>query len=219
MNNTVVKYELEPRAYIPASTVKTNIVLHGSFTRTKYTYTGQDASEQNLMHKWDMLSDKCGGHYVVTRAGNIYSCVDEDFWSNHLGMDKRFSKFNKQSISIFISNELYLTEENSKYYAFGVVKPYNMYTGPMFKADAKGYKVWADYEKVQINSLVNLIEDICNRQNIPKTLYKHTTQHNINAWDAAGILSCANTNPNSYSLPFPKWIFDKFEGSGITLVS
>jgi N-acetyl-anhydromuramyl-L-alanine amidase AmpD len=110
-------FDISSKSFVSARSDKTNIVLHGSLSRTKYSYTSEQNSENYLMKTWGLLGDKVAGHYVVGRSGEIFSCFDEDYWSNHLGPDKRVSSLNKSSISIYLCNELYLENENSRYYA------------------------------------------------------------------------------------------------------
>jgi N-acetyl-anhydromuramyl-L-alanine amidase AmpD len=218
LQKTMLTYELQSKAYVPISTIKTHIVLHNTFSRTKYTYTAQEKDETCAMHKWDVMADKFSGHYVIGRSGSIYSCMEEEYWSNHLMLPKRMNDLNKQTIAIFLSNELYLKKENGLYYAFGMTKPYNEYKGPVFEADFKGQQYWADFEELQIKALVALLKDISKRHAIPLAMYQHTTRYNPNVWREAGIFSCANVNQEAFSLPLPKWVLDKMASTGIELV-
>ena len=214
----IYNYELAPKTYVPSYTVKTNIVLHGSLSRTKYTFTGDQRDETCLMKNWNIMADKCAGHYVVTRNGTIYRCIDEENWSQHLGPGKRFNELNRATIGIFITNEMYLERENGKYYAFGFNKPYNMYTGKVFARPFKGYDYWADYEPEQIEALTELLKDVCERNGIPLRMGKYSTSFAPELVDEAGIVSAANLNRDSYSMPLPGWVLESFESNGIVLV-
>lgn len=219
IHKTIIPFDLAPRAYIPTSTVKTHIVLHGSFSRTKYTFTGEERSETCLMKRWNIMQDKYSGHYVIGRSGSVYSCMHEDFWSNHLALGKAGSDMGKKSIAIFLSNELYLEKENSQFYAFAMNKPHNLYDGPVFEHKFQGKSYWADYDEIQINVLINLIKDICERNMIEPTMFPDTARYNRSSWDYANIISCANVNSTSFSLPFPAWVMEKLAAGGITLIS
>jgi N-acetyl-anhydromuramyl-L-alanine amidase AmpD len=213
------KVDLSYRTYVSAETTKTNVVLHGSLSRTKHTFTAAQNKETDIADKWNITADKSAGHYIVGRGGEVYSCVPEEYWSNHIGPGRKFNDDNKRTISIFLANELYLEKENSKYYSFGFVKPHNMYQGKVFEYQFKSFNYWADYDTAQIDSVAELLKDVCGRHQIPLSLYRHTTKHAPYAGTRAGIVSCHNLNRESYSLPFPDWVANKLESAGITLVS
>jgi len=211
-------FELGHKSYISGCTTKTNIVLHGSFSRTKYSFTAAQSSETCLMQNWNIMADKNAGHYVIGRNANIYSCVDEEFWTNHAGAHKKFAELNKKTIAVYLCNELYLEKENSKYYAFGFNKPHNMYKGGVFEHSAMGYKYWADYEEAQIAALVELLKDVSSRLNIPLTMARDTLKYNPSLISKAGIVGCGNLNDRSFSLPLPAWATNKLELAGLELV-
>jgi len=217
-NISTTPFELSHKAFIGGYTKKTNIVLHGSLSRTKYSFTAAQNTEAHLMQNWNIMADKYAGHYVIGRDGTIYSCISEDYWTNHLGSHKKFSELNKRTISIFLCNELYLEKENSKYYAFGFNKPHNMYKGKVFEYPFMGYNYWADYDETQIDSLGLLLKDICDRQKISASFKKATAKYSPNSVSSAGILSCSNLNDRSYSLPLPEWVSNKLEARGLTSV-
>lgn len=219
MNITTTPFVLSPRCYVATPSTKTHIVLHGSFSRTKYTFTGADNSETCLMKRWNMLEDKFVGHYVIGRSGIVYNCVDEDSWANQSAMRKH-TDIDRKSIGIFLCNELYLIKSGSRHYAFGIEKPHNLYTGPVFDYDAKGYKVWADYDELQINALCNVLDDVCGRNGIPKSMCANTflCDEEDDRIHAAGILSHGNINPSSYSLPLPGWVLDKLQSRGVRML-
>lgn len=221
MNTTKIPttlFELSHKTYISGQTDKTNIVLHGSLSRTKYSFTALQTSETHLMDTWNIMADKYAGHYVIGRDGTVYSCISEDLWTNHLGRHKKFTDLNKRTIGVFLCNELYLEKENSKYYAFGFSKPHNMYKGRVFEQAFMGYKYWADYDETQINSLAELLKDICERHNLPLTFKKSGTSYSPNSVSSASVLSCASLNNTSYSLPYPDWMTNKLEACGLTPV-
>lgn len=211
-------YPLSSKTYVYGSTKKTNIVLHSSFSRTKYTFTGEQKNENCLMKNWEIMADKRAGHYVVCRNGEIFKCLSEDVWTNHVGPGKKYLDANKSTISVFLTNEAYLEKENGKYYAFGFNKPYNMYTGKVFNTEFKGYNYWADYEDAQITALSELLKDICARHGMQLTMSKDTTKFDMRAQSAASILSCANLNRESTSLPLSAWCLDKISSNGIAFV-
>lgn len=213
----MLSYPMALKTYVPNSTVKTNIVLHSSFSRTKHTFTSDQKDETCLMKNWNIMLDKYAGHYVVCRNGTVYSCVEEDFWTYHAGVDRRYSDINKKSISIFLTNERYLEKENNKFYAFGFVKPYNMYTGKVFEKSYKGFKYWADYDQAQIQSLALLVKQIAERHDMDLSMLRNTTEFDSQALEKASIISGANLNRDSRSLPLPDWVFELLEANNIPL--
>ena len=214
----IINHPLSVKAYVPGITKKTNIVLHSSFSRTKHTFTSEQKDETHLMKNWNIMADKRAGHYVVGRNGTIYKCFEEELWSYHVGPGKKFAEINNSTISIFLVNEAYLEKENSKYYAFGFNKPYNMYQGKVFEMKFKGYEYWADFDETQIEATVELIKDICQRNDMSLTMSKNTTKFDEDATCNASVVSCANLNRESRSLPLSSWCFDKISSNGITLV-
>lgn len=212
------RFEVGAKTYVSSSSKKTNIVVHSSFSRTKYTSTAAQPDETCLMLNWGILADKVAGHYVIGRGGEITSCMSEDYWSNHLGPHKRFNNLNKHSIAIYLCNEMFLEKENSKYYAFGYVHPHNMYKGKVFEQDFKGYKYWADYEEAQINSLSSLLLDLCDRHDIKKSLPGKSTDFKPYIEESAGIFFPCSVNRESRNTPLPGWVANKLELSGLTLV-
>lgn len=210
--------DLEAKSYVPSYTVKTNIVVHSSFSRTKYTKTADQNSDLCVINTWNVLADRYSGHYLICRDGTIINTVSDSFWTHHVGPGKRFAEINKSSIGIFLANELYLEKENSKYYAFGFNKPYNMYNGPVFSQKFKGYEYWADYDKSQISSLCWLLNHVCEKHELDKDMYKNTTEFNLSSDSAATIITAANLNRDSYSMPLPPWALQQISEAGILLV-
>lgn len=212
------RFEVGGRTYVASRSEKTNIVIHSSFSRTKYTSTAAQPNETCLMTNWAILADKVAGHYVIGRSGEITSCVAEDYWSNHLGPHKKFNNLNKHSLAIYLCNEMFLEKENSKYYSFGYVHPHNMYKGKVFERDFKGYKYWADYEEAQVSSLSSLLLDLCERHNIKKALPNNSTDFKPYIEENAGVFFPCNVNRESRNMPLPQWVSNKLEAQGFKLV-
>ncbi len=212
-------YALSSRTYIPAASSKTNIVLYGSFSRTKHSYTSSQAAETCLMEKWESMAAKSGGHYVIGRDGTIYACVDPSNWTEHVGPGKRFQQINRRSISVFLTNELFLEKENNNYYAFGFKGLHNsLYRGKVFERAFKGYTYWADYDEPQITALGELLKELSEAYAIPLTMLTKTAGFVQNADRKSGIVSGSNLNESSYSLPLPTWVTDKLKAEGIQIV-
>ncbi len=156
---------------------------------------------------------------MVGRSGTIYSCLSEDFWANHLALPKKLNDYNKATIAVFLSNEAYLKKENSQYYAFGINRPHNIYNGPVFEKAFRGYQYWANFEHVQIKRLFCLLKDICERNNLPTTIYRYLENYDLNSLERATVVSCANLNNTSFSLTFPDWVFNEAEKHGFIVTS
>jgi N-acetyl-anhydromuramyl-L-alanine amidase AmpD len=171
------------------------------------------------MDRWNTTGDKCGGHYVIGRSGDIYSCFDEELWSNHIGPDKSLRGLNKRSIAVFLCNELFLEKKNNHNYAFGYEHAYNMYKGKSFTFPFKGYTSWADYDEEQINTLAKLLLDISKRWNLPATMCSDTVKFNQKIADKATVVTSGNLDKDSYSLPLPGWVFERLASLGVTLIN
>lgn len=209
MSLDVRTFGMGARTFIPSATVKTNIVLHGSFSRTRHTFTAEQSSETCLMDTWNIIADKRAGHYVVGREGDVYKCIDEEYWTNHVGAGKSFLGINKKTISIYLANELYLNKEGGKYYAFGFNRPHNIYTGDVFEYAHMGYQYWADYNQEQIQSLITLLKAVCLRNDIPLTITSKLTKYAPSELGRVGIVSAGTLDQQAYSLPLPKWIMEQ----------
>lgn len=215
----IEQHELEARSYVPSFTTKTNIVLHSSFSRTKYTKTSEQPNDLCVLKTWNVMADRFSGHYLICRDGTIYNTVSDSFWTHHAGPGKKYSEINKSSIAIFLANEAYLEKENSKYYAFGFNKPYNMYTGPVFHSPvARGYSSWADYDKAQVSALCELLNHLCEKHKLSKDMYKNPSEYNMTSDSVATIVTRANVNQSAVSMPLPEWMLQQISEAGITLV-
>lgn len=212
-------YALSNKAYIQSTSVKTNIVLHGSFSRTKHSYTSSQATDTCLMQKWEAMADSCAGHYVIGRDGSIYTCVPSTNWTEHVGPGKRFQSINRRSLSVFLTNELFLEKENGKYYAFGFKGLHNsLYRGKVFESSFKGYTYWADYDEAQISALGELLNELTAEHKIPLTMLNKTVGLVRDADLKAGVVSGSNLNASSYSLPLPSWVTANLKSSGIQMI-
>jgi N-acetyl-anhydromuramyl-L-alanine amidase AmpD len=93
-----------------------------------------------------------------------------------------------------------------------------MYKGKVFESYLKGYKLWADYEEAQVESLGKLLVDVCDRHHISKKLILNSTDYKPYVEEHAGIFFPCNVNRDSYSLPLPVWMANKLESQGLYLV-
>jgi hypothetical protein len=92
-----------------------------------------------------------------------------------------------------------------------------MYSGKVFNTPFGGYEYWADYEETQIDSLADLLKDICERNDMSLTMSKNTTKFDQDIVCKASIVSCANLNKDSRSLPFSSWVLDRISSKGFAL--
>jgi hypothetical protein len=100
----------------------------------------------------------------IDYEGNIYEHFDPKFWIYHLGLGRRRNYLDKQSIGIELTNEGYMTKNEStgqfKWYSGDVALPYNRpQDEPVHVKNAwRGYNWFAPYSEKQIESTLWLVK-------------------------------------------------------------
>jgi N-acetyl-anhydromuramyl-L-alanine amidase AmpD len=137
---------------------KNHIVLHHTVS----------SGEKGVYEWWCNDGKKVATAYVVDKDGTIYEYFDPKYWSYHLG-GKAAKCHNINSIGIEIANEGALIKSDDNYYWFSRK---NKYKGKVFEYEWRGIKYWAEYTTEQFEAVTQLINYLCNKFNIPKTVYE-----------------------------------------------
>jgi hypothetical protein len=191
-------YKLTKTNYIPIETDKKRIVIGNSFSVNMNHYTG-----------WLI---KYNGNFKRTTAytigidGSIYEHFNPIYYSEIINN----SEFDKSSISISIENEGWLIKDlndENKYITY-VGNIYNR-TETVFIKKWRGNKYWAPYNEKQIDSLVLLINELCEQFNILKNVVPHNTKIS-NGHTYEGILYKSNLN-SYFTDVSPSWDFITFK--------
>ena len=136
---------------------KNHIVLHHTVS----------AGEKGVYEWWCSDGKKVATAYVIDKDGTIYEYFDPKYWSYHLG-GKAAKIHNINSIGIEIANEGALIKQENGFYWFNGK---NKYKGEVYEKEYRGIKYWATYNNKQITAVAELIIYLCNKFNIPKTVY------------------------------------------------
>jgi N-acetyl-anhydromuramyl-L-alanine amidase AmpD len=133
---------------------KTQIVIATSLRKNNYHIT-------RLLHK-DFGNSKNWSTYSINRNGTVFQHFDMKFHSNFLGIKEA----DKKSISIVLENMGCLFKSpNGKY-----INWLNEECDEENIINKKwlGYNYWEKFTKEQLESLVLLCREICEKHNIPK---------------------------------------------------
>jgi N-acetyl-anhydromuramyl-L-alanine amidase AmpD len=154
---------------------KTQIVLH-------HTVSNPEKSEGDINY-WNNDKKHIGTAFIINSEGVIYRCFDEKYWDYHVGLKTR-EDIEKYSIGIELDNWGGLSKQGIVFKnAYGsIVK---VEDGDLFDLGEKwrGYQYFKKYTDKQINSLRELLKDLCERFDIPVD-YKESM------WDVRNMDSC-----------------------------
>jgi len=151
--------------YFPSRDPKTGICIH-------HTVGG---SVRSTFNWW--LADKAtvGTAYLIARDGTVHEVFDPNCWAWQFGLKwQREQKiaFEKRFIGIEIASEGGLIESEGKLYCFDRISDRtekNRIEALDYGKDFRGYRYFDKYEPAQVDSLTQLINDLCGQFNIPKT--------------------------------------------------
>jgi len=163
MNIDTTKYQIKETNRYKNQTPKTQIVLASSLRANGYHIT-------RLQHK-DFGNSKSWNTYTVTREGLIYQHYNPKNHSDFLGIKEA----DKQSISIVLENMGYLFETPAEKYINWINEICD--NKLVIKKPWLGYNFWEKYTDEQIQSTVELCNDLCNEFGIKKALIDFRNYH------------------------------------------
>lgn len=158
--------------FVNETTTKRQIVLH---------HTASGPSVSGDIAWWKKTPERVATHFIIDREGQVHQLFSERNWAYHLGLtNKNFTDFgqtykqlDKQSIGIEIDSWGPLQKgTDGKYYPIGKAgktQPVTRITEYCNSNRFKGYTTWESYTPKQIESLRDLLRELCSRHNIPKT--------------------------------------------------
>jgi N-acetyl-anhydromuramyl-L-alanine amidase AmpD len=115
-----------------------------------------------------------GTAFIIDRDGSVYNVFNPECWAWQFGLPWDYEDkiaFEKRFIGIELASEGGLLEENGKFYCFDRISPRTEKPEEeVFDAgsDYRGYRYFDRYEPVQIDSLVELINHLCDEYDIPR---------------------------------------------------
>lgn len=157
----------------PAQQAKTGICLH-------HTVGGTAASSIN---HWKTDNAHVGTAYMIGRDGTVFEIFDPKAWAFQFGLKgwstpDRFA-FEKRFIGIEIASEGGLTESEGNLYCFDRVSTRTRFARTRAfdsGADFRGYRYFAQYKKAQVDSVIALVNHLCDtleiKRQIPKNYLK-----------------------------------------------
>lgn len=147
-------------------TAKSGICIH-------HTVGGTAKSTFNW---WKNDGAMVGTAYIIGRDGTLYEVFDPEFWAWQFGLPWPYERkvaFEKRFIGIELASEGALLEENGKYYCFDRISSRTEKPGnEVFNAGMvyRGYQYFDRYEPAQVETLIELINDLCDRFDIPRKM-------------------------------------------------
>jgi N-acetyl-anhydromuramyl-L-alanine amidase AmpD len=184
-------YRLPDDQYYKESFPKQQIYLH-------HTVGGSAVSTFNW---WMMDPGRIGTAYIIDRTGGILEVFDPQYWAHHLGMkhpDNRSA--NELSIGIEIASEGALTKKDGKLYAFDGRQYYHDdYVDLGY--NWRGYQFFDAYNAPQIDSVIKLVNYLCDRFAIPpQTIPGNKCRFDIELLKFNGILTHCNVREDKTDL-------------------
>jgi N-acetyl-anhydromuramyl-L-alanine amidase AmpD len=147
---------------------KTGICLH-------HTVGGTARSSFNW---WLNDNRMVGTAYLIARDGKIHEVFEPKKWAWQFGLKwerEKKIKFEKRFIGIEIASEGGLTEIDGKLYCFDVVSDRTLKNPDEvfdYKKPYRGYQYFDKYEPAQIDSVINLVNHLCDKFNIERKIPK-----------------------------------------------
>lgn len=171
------KYKTTKDNHYKTRIAKTQIVLACSLRKNDYHIT-------RLQHK-DYGKSKRWNTFTITRDGKIYQHYDEKYHTDFLGVKEG----DKKSISVVLENmgNLFKTSDDK----------YMNWLNEYCPVERVGEYEWVDngywemFDDIQINSLVELCQMLCEKHNIPKKCFE-THHYHKNIVKFRGIVFRSN---------------------------
>lgn len=174
----IISVNFPQTQYIKEKTAKTQIVLH---------HTASGPGAEGDIAWWRKTPERVATHFIIERDGDIYQLFDLDYWAYHLGLSNaNFQKvgvpyrpLDRNTIGIELDSWGYLEKSaGGVYYPWGKINK----TPPVRNVKEycsgnpwRGHTLYERYTPEQINSLRDLLRELCAQFAIPK-------KYNIDMW-------------------------------------
>lgn len=162
----IINNILDDSQYFKEKQFKTQIVIH---------HTASSGNAVNVIHGWNFNVEKIGTAFVIDSKGVIYKAFEPEYWAYHLGLKSGNNlNLNKGSIGIELCNWGQLIQKDGKFYNYinKEVQSNEVIKLPKFR----GFEYYHAYNDFQLNSLKELLKELCDKFGINK-------QYNENMWD------------------------------------
>jgi hypothetical protein len=216
----VKPYPLKNGQWFPQFTEKKYVVWHGTGGRTRHTpVDSRPGQATTSIDSWNLNADRVGAPYLVDRDGTIYKTFEDLGWIHHLGLKGTNARYDRASVAIEFANELGLSLDGDRLYAFGMNTPNTLYKGSFLPHEWRGFNFFAQLDEAQVDAGIELTLDICRRHDIePVFYYPSTTFDFPRCFQVATILCHSNCRVDKTDLYLPEWVYEKIEAAGIRVV-
>lgn len=163
-------YKISNKNYYKIKPNKNQIIISSSLRKDNYHIKRLQNKDYGNTKKWNT--------FTISRNGNIHQHYDDKYYSDFLGIKES----DKKSISIVLENMGCLFETISGKYINWLNEFCN--NDRVVEKEWLEYNFWEKYDDEQIDSLINLINFLCEKHNIPKKFIEfHTYHKNINKFN------------------------------------
>ncbi|MDA3780013.1 MAG: N-acetylmuramoyl-L-alanine amidase [Bacteroidales bacterium] len=170
-------YKISNNNHYRNNTKKSQIVIGSSLRKDHYHIKRLQHKDYGKTKKWNT--------FTISRDGKIYQHYDDKYYSDFLGVKEG----DKKSISIILENMGCLFETSSRKYINWLNEFCDI--NQVVEKEWFGYDFWEKYSDDQIDSLVDLINLLCDKHNIPKKIIEFHTYHK-NTYKFKGIVFKGN---------------------------
>jgi N-acetyl-anhydromuramyl-L-alanine amidase AmpD len=157
---------LADNQYFKEKQFKNQIVIH---------HTAGGGNAVNVIHGWNFNPERVGTAFVIDGKGEIFKAFEPEYWAYHLGLKSGNNlSLNKGSIGIELCNWGQLIQKDGKFYNYinKEVPSNEVVKLPKFR----GFEYYHAYNDFQLNSLKELLKELCNKFGI-------NTKYNDTIWD------------------------------------
>jgi len=156
-------YKIKESNRYKTKTAKTQLVIATSLRKSNYHITRFQHKDYGKTKKWNT--------YTISREGIVYQHYDDKFHTDFLGIKEG----DKRSISIVLENMGYLFQTETNEY----INWLNEYCDEedVVERNWLGYEYWEGFPDAQMESLILLCRELCEKHSIPKTFIEFNTHH------------------------------------------
>jgi hypothetical protein len=218
----IIDYPLKSGNWFEQSQTKKYVLWHCTQGRSSATpVNGKPGEATSSIDGWNDDQGRIGTPYLIDRKGTIYRTFKDDSqWIFHLGLKGTNGLYDKASVGVEMANELELQRSGGDYYAFDAVGRNNRYVGDVFERDWREHQYWARLSEPQIDSMIRLTLDICERYKIEPLFYYPSTKFDYpRCFKVATILCHSNCRNDKTDMILEDWVWDKIRAAGIKLVA
>ena len=158
-----------------------------------YLHHTVGGSAKSTFNWWLKDPLRIGTAYIIDRDGTIFETFDPQYWCHHLGLKHPDNRsLNELSIGIELASEGALTMKDGDLYCYDGKRIF--YDRAVDLGHVwRGYQYFDAYDDAQIVSVIELVNHLCDRFNIPKrTIGGDKNRFDLALLNFAGILTHCN---------------------------